>query len=298
MSMNPPFHTEASPEASSRPSLRACRSLLFLPATAEHMLDKAPQRGADALIVDLEDSVAPERKVEARPMARAAVRSLASRGAAVLLRVNSAPAMWRLDLQDMPCQDLAAVMLPKVEAPQQVEALAQALAEQSGGRAPPVVALLETPRGVLAAADVARHPALVALGFGAEDYAAALGVAPGPLALAWPGQQVITAAHAFGLQCWGLADSIAEVQDMVAFEKAVLMGRAMGFTGSVCIHPRQVPVVNGGFSPSADELRWAAQVVAADEAAAAAGLGAVLLDGRMIDRPIVERARRWLASTR
>ena len=298
MSMNPPFHTEASPEAFSRPSLRACRSLLFLPATAEHMLDKAPQRGADALIVDLEDSVAPERKVEARPMARAAVRSLASRGAAVLLRVNSAPAMWRLDLQDMPCQDLAAVMLPKVETPQQVEALALALAEQSGGRAPPVVALLETPRGVLAAADVARHPALVALGFGAEDYAAALGVAPGPLALAWPGQQVITAAHAFSLQCWGLADSIAEVQDMVAFEKAVLMGRAMGFTGSVCIHPRQVPVVNGGFSPSADELRWAAQVVAADEAAVAAGQGAVLLDGRMIDRPIVERARRWLASTR
>ena len=296
--MNPPFHTEASPEAFSRPSLRACRSLLFLPATAEHMLDKAPQRGADALIVDLEDSVAPERKVEARPMARAAVRSLASRGAAVLLRVNSAPALWRLDLQDLPCQDLAAVMLPKVETPQQVEALAQALAEQSGGRVPPVVALLETPRGVLAAADVARHPALVALGFGAEDYAAALGVAPGPLALAWPGQQVITAAHAFGLQCWGLADSIAEVQDMVAFEKAVLMGRAMGFTGSVCIHPRQVPVVNGGFSPSADELRWAALVVAADEAAAAAGLGAVLLDGRMIDRPIVERARRWLASTR
>lgn len=295
--MSPPVHTDAFREPSARPSFRACRSLLFLPATAEHMLDKAPQRGADALIVDLEDAVAPERKVEARPMARAAVRSLASRGAAVLLRVNSVPAMWRLDLQGMPCQDLAAVMLPKVETPQQVEALAQALAKQSGGRAPPVVALLETPRGVLAAADVARHPALVALGFGAEDYAAALGVAPAPLALAWPAQQVITAAHAFGLQCWGLADSIAEVQDMVAFEKAVLMGRAMGFTGSVCIHPRQVPVVNGGFSPSPDELRWAAQVVAADEAAAAAGLGAVLLDGRMIDRPIVDRARRWLAST-
>ena len=302
MSMRTPVHTEATREASSRPpprpSLRACRSLLFLPATADHMLEKAPQRGADALIVDLEDSVTPERKAEARPMARAAVRSLASRGAAVLLRVNSAPALWQLDLQDMPLEELAAVMLPKVETPQQVQDLVQALSEQSRGPAPPVVALLETPRGVLAAADVARHPALVALGFGAEDYAAALGVAPGPLALAWPGQQVITAAHAFGLQCWGLADSIAQVQVMVAFEKAVLAARAMGFTGSVCIHPRQVPVVNGGYSPSADELRWAAQVVSADEAAAAAGLGVVLLDGRMIDRPIVERARRWLACAR
>lgn len=298
MSLSPPVHTDAFLEPSARPALTACRSLLFLPATADHMLDKAPQRGADALIVDLEDSIATERKADARPMARAAVRSLASRGAAVLLRVNSAPALWQLDLQDMPLEALVAVMLPKVETPQQVEALAQALAEQSGGHAPPVVALLETPRGVLAAADVARHPALVALGFGAEDYAAALGVAPAPLALAWPAQQVITAAHAFGLQCWGLADSIAEVQDMVAFEKAVLTGRAMGFTGSVCIHPRQVPVVNDGFAPSADELRWAAQVVAADEATTAAGRGAVLLDGRMIDRPIVERARRWLASTR
>jgi citrate lyase subunit beta/citryl-CoA lyase len=68
----------------------------------------------------------------------------------------------------------------------------------------------------------------------------------------------------------------------------------MGFTGSVCIHPRQVPVVNSGFSPSAEERAWAARVVAADEAARASGLGAVLLDGRMIDKPIVDRARRWL----
>jgi citrate lyase subunit beta/citryl-CoA lyase len=102
---------------------------------------------------------------------------------------------------------------------------------------------------------------------------------------------VLTCAHAHGLQCWGLAASIAEIQDLAAFEQSVLAARAMGFTGSVCIHPRQVPVVNRGFSPNAEERAWAARIVDADHAARAAGLGAVLLDGRMVDKPIVDRAR-------
>jgi citrate lyase subunit beta/citryl-CoA lyase len=197
----------------------------------------------------------------------------------------------------MPLQHLAAIMLPKVESPAQVDAFAQALATHAaagGHQAPPIAALLETPRGVLAAAQVAPHQALCALGFGAEDYAGALGVPPDPAALTWPAHQVLTCAHAYGLACWGLAGSIAVVDDVEGFEQTVRAGRAMGFTGSACIHPKQVPIVNRGFSPTAEERAWAARVVAADEAARAAGLGAVLLDGRMIDRPIVERARRWL----
>lgn len=280
-----------------RPHLRQLRSLLFLPATADHLLAKATERGADALVVDLEDAIPPDRKAQARPMARAAVEQLAARGAVVVLRVNSEPKLWRQDLQDMPLQHLAAVMLPKVESPDQVDAFAQALAAHtaaSGHQAPPIAALLETPSGVLAAAQVAPHQALCALGFGAEDYAGALGVPPEPAALTWPAHQVLTCAHAYGLACWGLAGSIAVVDDVEGFEQTVRAGRAMGFTGSVCIHPKQVPIVNRGFSPTADERAWAARVVAADEAARAAGLGAVLLDGRMIDRPIVERARRWL----
>jgi citrate lyase subunit beta/citryl-CoA lyase len=281
--------------------LKQLRSLLFLPATADHLLAKATERGADALVVDLEDAIPPDRKAAARPMARTAVQQLAARGATVILRVNSEPDLWRQDLQDMPLHNLAAVMLPKVETPAQVEAFAQALAASVAAAGhhdhtpPPIAALLETPRGVLAAQQIAPHPALCALGFGAEDYAGALGVPPEPAALTWPAHQVLTCAHAHGLACWGLAGSIAVVDDVAGFEQTVRAGRAMGFTGSVCIHPRQVPIVNRGFSPSAQERAWAARVVAADEAARTAGLGAVLLDGRMIDRPIVERARRWLA---
>ncbi len=274
------------------------RSLLFLPATSDHLLAKATERGADALVVDLEDAIPLDRKAAARPMARAAVAQLAPRGVTVLLRVNSEPENWAQDLQGMPLAQLAAVMLPKVETLAQLDNFAQALtalAVDSGQAPPPIAALLETPLGVLAAAQIAQHPALGALGFGAEDYAGALGVPPEPAALAWPAHQVLTCAHAHGLACWGVAGSIAAVDDVAGFEHTVRAARAMGFTGSVCIHPRQVPIVNRGFSPSAEELAWAERVVAADEAASRAGLGAVLLDGRMIDRPIVERARRWLA---
>ena len=274
--------------------LKPLRSLLFLPATADHLLAKATERGADALVIDLEDAIPPERKAVARPMAQAAVRQLAERGATVVLRVNSDPAMWQEDLRGMPVEALSAIMLPKVESLDQVEALAKALIQMRAEQAPPIAALIETPRGVLAAATIASHSALCALGFGSEDYAGALGVPAEPAALTWPAQQVLTCAHAYGLQCWGLAASIAEVDDMVIFAGAVDAGRAMGFTGSVCIHPRQVPVVNRGFSPSEQELAWAQRVLAVNQAAREQGLGAVLLDGRMLDKPIVDRARRWL----
>ncbi len=270
------------------------RSLLFLPATSPQLLAKATERGADALIVDLEDSVAPDRKAEARPLAAQAVQALVARGARVLVRINADPAAAELDLQSLPLASLEAVMLPKVESASDVERIANRIASL-GGHAVRVAALIESPAAVLATREIAAHPALCALGFGAEDYAAALGVAPDPVALTWPAQQVLTAAHAYGLQAWGLAASIATVDDTEAFERAVQAARAMGFTGSVCIHPRQVAIVNRGFSPSEAELRWAQRVVEADEQARLSGRGAVLLDGRMIDRPIVERARRWLA---
>ncbi len=274
--------------------LKTLRSLLFLPATAEHLLAKATERGADALVIDLEDAIPPDRKAAARPMAQAAVRQLAERGATVVLRVNSDPALWQEDLRGMPVEALSAIMLPKVESLDQVEALAKALIQMRAEQAPPIAALIETPRGVVAAATIASHSALCALGFGSEDYAGALGVPAEPAALTWPAQQVLTCAHAHGLHCWGLAASIAEVDDMLGFARAVDAGRAMGFTGSVCIHPRQVPVVNRGFSPSEQELAWAQRVLAADQAAREQGLGAILLDGRMLDKPIVDRARRWL----
>ena len=107
--------------------LKPLRSLLFLPATADHLLAKATERGADALVIDLEDAIPPDRKAAARPMAQAAVRQLAERDATVVLRINSDPALWQEDLRGMPVEALSAIMLPKVESLDQVEALAKAL---------------------------------------------------------------------------------------------------------------------------------------------------------------------------
>lgn len=272
------------------------RSLLFVPATSEHLWEKASQRDADAVVVDLEDAIPLDKKALARSLAPKAIQLLKDKGAQVVLRVNSDPTLWQQDLAGMPLHHLSAIMLPKVETKDQVEAFSMALATLSDGIPPPIAALLETPLGVLATAQIAGHPALCALGFGAEDYSGSIGVHPNPLALTWPAQQVITGAHAYGLQCWGMAGSIAEVHDLEAFTKSVELARNIGFTGSVCIHPNQVAIVNRGFSPSVAELEWAQKVVDADQSARAKGLGAVLLDGKMIDKPIVDRAQRWLAA--
>ncbi len=277
--------------------LMDARSLLFVPATSTHLLDKATGRGADALVIDLEDAVPMARKPEARSLAAAAVRQLAGK-ARVLLRVNAEPELMALDIAAVPLGQLAAVMLPKVESARTVRALARELARLYPDRPSPlpIVALIETARGVVEAAHIARaDDSLCALGFGAEDYAAEMSVAPLPRSLLWPAQMVCTCARASRLACWGLPGSIAEIADMEAFGLLVAQARAIGFTGTVCIHPRQVAVANAGFSPTADELHWATRVLQADAAAQASGLGATTLDGRMIDRPIVERARRWLA---
>ncbi|MFD4838382.1 HpcH/HpaI aldolase/citrate lyase family protein [Achromobacter sp. NPDC058515] len=276
------------------------RSLLFVPATAGAFVAKAHERGADAVIVDLEDSILPELKESARLRTAPASRAIARHGIPVLLRVNVDPQGWREDLlaADLAC--LQAVVLPKVESAAQVIALSDALGslekERSLQRPLHIAALVESPLGVVRATDIAScSPRLCALGFGAEDYAAAMSVSPEPMNLRWAAQQVTNSARAFGLGCWGLADSIANLNDMDRFESSVREARNLGFTGSVAIHPRQVPVINRGFSPSAEEREWARQVVLAAEAGRAEGRGVVILHGRMVDQPLVDRARRWLA---
>jgi citrate lyase subunit beta/citryl-CoA lyase len=278
------------------------RSLLFVPATAPHFLEKAAQRGADAIVLDLEDSVVPQRKQEARERVPGAALRLSGEGATVALRVNAAEELWRLDLAHAalaPAGSIDVVMLPKVHDSQQVLVLAQELERlfSRGGTqpVPAIAALLESPRAILNAAAIARSSdRLRALGFGAEDYCTALGIEPDPEVLAWSAQHVITAAHAHGLECWGLAAGVAEIADLQRYEREALRARALGFTGSVAVHPSQIPVLNRCFSPSPKEVAWARRVVQAYRQSSAAGAGAAMLDGRMIDQPIVERARRYL----
>lgn len=272
------------------------RSLLFVPATSTHLLAKAVQRGADAVILDLEDSIPFERKSAARELLAPAVKQLAGQ-IPLLVRVNSSLDLLRDDVAALPLDLLECVLLPKVESAEQVRLLASMLAARQGNdaAATPIAALIETPLGILHGEEIATaHPSVVALGFGAEDYAASLMIEPRPEALLWPAQAVTNCARAFQLACWGLPGSVADIEDMLAFGRLVKQARDIGFTGTVCIHPRQVEVANKGFDPTELELSWARRVVAADQEARKMGKGAVILDGRMIDKPIVERAQRWL----
>lgn len=283
--------------------MKELRSLLFLPANRPAFIERAHERSADAVILDLEDAVLPEQKAEARLRVPQASASLAARGLTVLLRVNADPQAWCADLDAADLSQLKGIILPKVESAAEVAALAEVLNVMERRSAPPwplaVAALIESPLGVLRAADIAQaSERLCALGFGAEDYAAALGIPPEPDYLRWAAQQVANSARAFGLGCWGLADTVANMDDMARFEASVREARNLGFTGSVAVHPRQVPPVNRGFSPTEAELEWALRVVAAAEAGRVQGQGVVRLDGRMVDQPLVDRAERWLRQRR
>lgn len=270
--------------------LKDARSLLFVPATSTQLFRKAAERGADALIIDLEDAVPAARKAEARVLAAQAIDAMAGM-VPLLARVNAAPELLAADIAALPLARLQGVLLPKVESVESIDSLADAIARATG---PAIVALIESPLGLLRADSIAAHPALCALGFGSEDYATAMKVEPEPGPLLWAAQKVAVCARAFDLACWGLPGSVADIADVDSFGRLVRQARSIGFTGTVCIHPRQVAVANAGFGPSEQQLAWARKVIAADDEASAQGLGAVTLDGRMIDRPIVERARHWL----
>lgn len=278
--------------------LNDLRSLLFVPATSQHLWGKAAERGADAVIVDLEDGVPADRKAQARVMAREAIELLAD-ATPVFARINAPEALFALDIAALPLDRLQGVLLPKVESADEVRTLAACIAGHQAAASPAlaIAALIETPLGVMEARHIATaHPSVKALGFGAEDYATEMGVPAEPQSLMWAAQAITCCARAYGLACWGQPGSIAEINDMTAFAGLVRQARRAGFSGTPCIHPRQVTVANAGFGPTDAELDWARRVLVADVAAQADGRGVVTLDGRMIDRPIVERARRWLRS--
>ena len=275
--------------------LAAMRSALFVPLADERFLAKAHERGADALLLDLEDSVPPAQKAEARARLAAAVKRLAAAGATVMVRVNSEARHLADDLKAAAQARVGAVFLPKVENADQVKAASFLL----DGCEATVVAMLESPAAVLDAPAIARAGGrLAGLAFGGEDYCGALGIASDKAALDWPAHLVATAARAHGLAAFGLPGPVAEIADMDAYTRLLERAKAMGYTGCLCIHPRQVAAANHVHSASAEEIALAREIVDAFDAAVKAGRGAFALHGRMIDAPVAEQARATLARAR
>jgi citrate lyase subunit beta / citryl-CoA lyase len=283
------------------PALPSWRSLLFVPLTRERFIEKAPESGADAIILDLEDSVGPNDKEAARRALPDAAKRVSAKGADVVVRVNRP---WRMIVQDLEAAvipGVAALTLPKVESAEHVQVVAEMIdeLETERGIAPGTVkleALIETASGFFRVAEIARaHPRLIALSAGAEDLALSLGMLPEPEGLFYPKQQCLIAARAAGILPLGFVGTVADYKDLDGYRAMIRRSRRLGFVGASCIHPSNVPILNEEFAPSAEEIGHAERMVAAYDKALAAGKGSVEFEGKMIDIPVVERAKQLLA---
>jgi citrate lyase subunit beta/citryl-CoA lyase len=261
------------------------RSYLFVPGDRPERIGKARASGADAVVVDLEDAVAPASKVAARD----AVAGALDAAAPVVLRVNGADTAWFADDARLAAHPgVAVVMLPKAATAEAVAALRSA----SGGK--PVLALVESAAGMANVAALAATAGVARLVFGSIDFQLDLDIADDDLALLAFRSQLVLASRLANLPA--PVDGITPAFDDAArIEAEARRARSLGFGAKLCIHPKQVAIVNGAFSPSAAELAWAQRVV---DAAAAADGAAVAVDGRMDDAPVLARARRLLAARR
>lgn len=282
-----------------RPPLR---SLLFVPGTRADRFQKAFTSGADAVILDLEDSVEPQSKASAREKIAAFAERRPAGPCQVLVRINGVDTRWFDDDVSLVAGLLSidGVLVPKAEHEEAAVTVATAVAASEEGRpaADPrrVFPIVETARGVLNAAMLAGcHERVAALIFGAEDLTAQLGVSrtEDGEELAFARSQVVLAAAASGVDA---IDTVAtDLDDMAALARDCQRARRLGFRGKLALHPRQVSLINQHFSPTPEEIARAREVIGAYTEARAAGEGVVRLGHEMIDVPVVLRAERVLA---
>lgn len=275
------------------------RSLLYVPATSERFIAKAHTRGADAIVLDLEDSVPPDRKAAARTALDEAIPSVRRNGGRVFVRINSRPDLIEADAQAACRAGADGLMVPKVETAAQIKRLSKLLdrVEREAGRPArtQLVPVIETPAALFEARAIAGAGKRVcALNAGGEDLAAAMGGEPTPEVLRLPKLIVHLAAKAAGLLSIGLIRSVADFKNLDDIAAAAREARAFGFDGATCVHPSVVPILNAAFTPDAQEVARAERLIEAAEQAARRGEGAFLFEDRMADAPVVARARALL----
>lgn len=277
------------------------RSLMYVPAHVDRFIDKAHTRGADCIQLDLEDSV----PLSEKPAARANLASAAARVRRgpndVLVRINSPLSLAVPDVEAAVGPDVDGLIITKARGPDHVKLLDELVSEREAKAGLPdghtwFYVLVETPEALPHAEAIARASRrCIALSLGAEDFALALGAEPSEEALSLAKGMVLHAARAAGVMPLGLTGTLAGFGDIDAFAAMARRSRALGFEGASCINPVQVGPLNEAFSPGEAEIAHARRVIEVDRQATAKGRGAVALDGRMIDIPVVRRAERLLA---
>lgn len=286
------------------PDCRVLRSHLFAPGSSEKLLAKVFDAGADAVVLDLEDAVAPAAKDHARALVAAAVSARTGRPSpCVAVRINGLDtAWWRDDLDAVVSAGLSIVRVPKAESAEQLRQAGAVLdrLEREGGLVPGtigVVATIESAAGTLAAADMARTPRMAGFAFGATDFVRDINADPAhaDLATLHARQHLVLVSRASGLAA-PIASVHTDVKDLDALRRTTEEARAIGFFGRSCIHPTQIPVVHDVFTPCPEDVARARAVTEAWEEALSRGLGAITLtDGRFVDEAVARRARHLLA---
>jgi citrate lyase subunit beta/citryl-CoA lyase len=276
---------------------RPRRSVLYMPGANERALEKAKGLPADALILDLEDAVAPDAKVEARARVCAAAASGDYGAKEIAIRVNGLDTEWHAaDLLAVAEAGPAAVVVPKVNSAAEVHALETALEVAGAPDHTKLWAMLETPIAMLHAEEIATaSERLAVLVMGTNDLAKELHAehVPGRQPLLFGLSQCLLAARFAGKV---ILDGVYnDIKNEPGFEAECVQGRQLGFDGKTLIHPTQLEPCNKVFAPSEAEIEQARRIIAAFEAAEAAGKGVVTVDGRMIENMHVDNARRSLA---
>ena len=281
------------------------RSKLFVPASRPELFAKALAGDADAISFDLEDAVRESRKAEARRVLRDFLRQSSPRpgGKIVIVRVNGPTTPhFEADLAAVAGPVVDMINLPKPESADDVRAAADALArcERANGMERPIGLLpnIESPRGLRLAAEIARaHPRVVGLQLGLGDLFEPFGIDRAD-AQAVHAMQLAVRLAAAEASIWACDTVYGTVSDPDGYTREAIAARRLGFVGKSCIHPTQVPLANAVFRPTDGEIAAARRVVEAAQGAERDGVGAFLVDGRMIDVPFIKRAESILGAAR
>lgn len=273
------------------------RTMLFMPGNNPGMLQNGGVFGADALILDLEDAVAPQEKDAARLLVSQALQTVDYATSEKVVRINPLDTFAAEDIKAIvPCRP-DALLVPKVEKPEDIiEVVRMAAAAEQPGQ-PPVklIALLETPAGIAEAYRIAKADArVVALAFGAEDYTAALGAkrTKEGTEIFSARSIVVNSAAAAGIQ--SIDTPFTDVNDREGLLEDTELAKQLGFKGKLAINPRQIDDIHKVFNPTDKDIDWAQRVIKSIRKAEAEGSGVASLDGKMVDAPIVARAERIL----
>ncbi|MBN2570148.1 MAG: CoA ester lyase [Deltaproteobacteria bacterium] len=280
------------------------RTLLFVPGNRPERVEKAVNAGADAVIIDLEDAVPLALKEETRPLVREKVRQHGNVN--IIVRVNALESGFlKGDLDEIVIKELRCIIVPKVESPSNLREINSLLLEAEMRKgleagAISVIPLIESAKAVQEIYEIVSEKTsperLFTVAFGAADYTLDMGIEMTREGneLFYPRSRIAVACKAARVEPPLDTPFMIDVKDAEGLKIDALRAKTLGFQGKLCVHPTQVVLCNEIFSPTADEVQYARQVVIAFEDAEASGMAAIQLNGKMIDYPVVERSKRIL----